>query len=276
MTYSLDVIAQYVQLYFLPFVRIGGLFLTMPVFGTRVVPARTRIIAAFVITIVVAPLVPYPTEYDLISLAFFSAIIAELLIGGTIGFVFQVAFQCFVLAGQIIAMKIGLGFAQMNDPVNGTMTTVISQFYLVAATLLFIAFDGHLVLLEMVVEHDLVAQAWGFLALQHLHPYDHLPFRIIARQGGNDVLVSTLLPRNGHPGESSGAIVPKVDHILLFLCLLQRTACPVKGLERLRSRQNFKDGLFQGSCFIRSDIRGSEQIDAHKNDPGQEARDPQG
>lgn len=152
MQYSLEQIAHYFQLYLLPFFRIGGLFLTMPVIGTRVVPARTRILVAIVITIVAAPLISYHQQYFLFSLDFFIAIGAELLIGGSIGFIFQIVFQCFVLAGQIVAIKIGLGFASMNDPVNGTQTTVISQFYLVAATLMFIAFDGHLVLIELVIE----------------------------------------------------------------------------------------------------------------------------
>lgn len=151
MEFSLSQLDQLFLGYLLPFFRIGALFLTMPVIGTRVVPARTRIIAAFVVTIVVAPLVPVVAAPPMLSLATFGAIAAELFIGGTVGFIFQVAFQCFVLAGQFIAIKVGLGFASMNDPVNGVQTTVVSQFYLVAATLLFIAFDGHLVLLELIV-----------------------------------------------------------------------------------------------------------------------------
>lgn len=140
------------QLYLMPFFRIGGLFLTMPVIGTRVVPARTRILAAALVTILIAPIIPQQAAPPMLSIFMLGTIGAELLVGGAVGFIFQVVFQCFVLSGQLIAMKIGLGFASMNDPVNGVQTTVISQFYLVAATLLFIAFDGHLVLLELVVE----------------------------------------------------------------------------------------------------------------------------
>ena len=154
------------QMYLMPFFRIGALFLTMPVIGTRVVPARTRIIIAFVITIIVAPLIPPQDAPPILSLFMLGTIGAELLIGGAVGFVFQVVFQCFVLSGQLIAMKIGLGFASMNDPVNGVQTTVVSQFYLVAATLLFIAFDGHLVLLELVIESFYSVQFGDYSAIE--------------------------------------------------------------------------------------------------------------
>lgn len=152
MNFSLDQLSSMLFGYLMPFFRIGALFLTMPVIGTKVVPARTRIIAAMLIAFIVAPLLDVQFDGDLFSLVMLGSIGAELLIGGTLGFVFQVVFQCFVLTGQLIAMKIGLGFASMNDPVNGVQTTVISQFYLVAATLLFVVFDGHLVLIELLVE----------------------------------------------------------------------------------------------------------------------------
>ncbi|BCD98946.1 flagellar biosynthetic protein FliR [Marinagarivorans cellulosilyticus] len=152
MNFTFSEIDALFQMYLMPFFRIGALFLTMPVIGTRVLPARSRVIMAFVITIIVAPLIPQQDAPPILSVFMLGTIGAELLVGGAVGFVFQVVFQCFVLSGQLIAMKIGLGFASMNDPVNGVQTTVISQFYLVAATLLFIAFDGHLVLLELVVE----------------------------------------------------------------------------------------------------------------------------
>ncbi len=152
MEFSLEQLSSMLYGYLMPFFRIGALFLTMPVIGTKVVPARTRLIAAMLIAFIVAPLLDVQFNDELFSLTMLGSIGAELLIGGTLGFVFQVVFQCFVLTGQLIAMKIGLGFASMNDPVNGVQTTVISQFYLVAATLLFVVFDGHLVLIELLIE----------------------------------------------------------------------------------------------------------------------------
>jgi flagellar biosynthesis protein FliR len=56
------------------------------------------------------------------------------------------------MMGQVVAVTMGLGFASMNDPVNGVAVTVVSQFYLMLATLLFLGMNGHLVMIEVLVE----------------------------------------------------------------------------------------------------------------------------
>tara|TARA_R100001509_G_C4716137_1_gene164987 strand:- start:90 stop:563 length:474 start_codon:yes stop_codon:yes gene_type:complete len=48
-------------------------------------------------------------------------------------------------------MQIGLGFASMVDPTNGQQVPVIAQFFLMLASLVFLAFDGHLLMIHMVV-----------------------------------------------------------------------------------------------------------------------------
>lgn len=155
-------IAAFIQQYFLPFVRIGALFMTMPVFGTPLVPARVRILAAFVITLVVVPLLPPMAVTPGLSLATWLVVIQEIFIGAAAGFSFQIVFQVFVLAGQFMAMKMGLGFAAMNDPVSGVQTTALSQFYLLLVTLMFIAVNGHLILIELLVGSFYTLPPGGF------------------------------------------------------------------------------------------------------------------
>jgi flagellar biosynthetic protein FliR len=78
-------------------------------------------------------------------------IVKEALIGLALGFVMQIVMHVFILAGQFISLKIGLGFAAQNDPSSGVSVTVISQFYLLLSTLLFLAIDGHLALIQMLI-----------------------------------------------------------------------------------------------------------------------------
>lgn len=143
-------IARFLQQYFLPFARIGGLLMAMPVIGTQIVPVRVRVILACLVTVVVVPLLPPIAVTPALSLATLIVVVQELFLGVTIGFAFQVAFQVFVLAGQYMAMKMGLGFASMNDPTNGVQTTVLSQFFLMLVTLMFISVQGHLILIELI------------------------------------------------------------------------------------------------------------------------------
>jgi flagellar biosynthetic protein FliR len=46
----------------------------------------------------------------------------------------------------------GLGFASMVDPSSGTQVPVISQFYVIMLTLIFLALDGHLVFIDAVAD----------------------------------------------------------------------------------------------------------------------------
>lgn len=151
-------IFAFFQQYFLPFVRFSGLFLTVPVIGTRMVPTRAKIILAALISIVVSPLLPPLNLAPSLSLQTFLYIFHELTVGIALGFCFQVVFHVFVLSGQFMAMKMGLGFASMNDPTNGVQTTVLSQFFLLLVTLLFVNSGGHLILIEMLVKSFSVLQ----------------------------------------------------------------------------------------------------------------------
>jgi len=48
-------------------------------------------------------------------------------------------------------MQTGLGFASVIDPSNGASVPAVGQFFLILATLLFFVFNGHLMMIQMVV-----------------------------------------------------------------------------------------------------------------------------
>lgn len=135
-----------------PFFRIGAFLLAAPVVGTQLVPARVRILLASLLAAAIAPQLAINVQIDALSSAAFVLIAQQLLIGLAMGFVLQVLFQLFVVAGQIMAMQMGLGFASMVDPSNGVSVPVVSQFHLMLITLLFLAMNGHLVMIEVLVE----------------------------------------------------------------------------------------------------------------------------
>lgn len=125
--------------------------MVMPVISSRIVPARTRLVLALIVSVLVVPLLPAVPAMPLLSLQTLLIVFQEMAIGLAVGFVFQVAFQVFVLAGQYMAMSMGLGFASMNDPTNGVQTTVLSQFFLTLVTLMFVVINGPLILIQFIV-----------------------------------------------------------------------------------------------------------------------------
>ncbi len=152
MTFTEESIIALIQQYALPFARIGMMLMVMPVLGSRVVSARARLMLALMITVVIVPLLPPFEAVTNFSLQSLLLIMREMALGALMGFVFQIAFQVFVLSGQFMAMKMGLGFAMMNDPTNGVQTTVISQFFLILTTVMFVSVNGHLFLLSLLVQ----------------------------------------------------------------------------------------------------------------------------
>ena len=135
-----------------PFMRIGAMFAAAPIFSARSVPVRIRIILAFLMAWVLVPVLPAPPDVDLISGQSLIISVNQVLIGVAMGFIIQLVFAAFVIAGQSIAMAMGLGFASMIDPQNGLQVPVVSQAFLIMVTLVFLALNGHLVLIDMLAK----------------------------------------------------------------------------------------------------------------------------
>ncbi|MDF1641605.1 MULTISPECIES: flagellar biosynthetic protein FliR [Thalassolituus] len=148
---ALDV-SHWVARYIFPFARIAGLLMVMPLIGTRMVPQRIRLLLAITITFVVVPVLPPFIKVDALSLASIIIIGQQILIGIALGFAVELLTQVFVIAGQLIAMQTGLGIATTVDPSQGASVVVVSQWFLFMVSLVFLALNGHLVLIEILID----------------------------------------------------------------------------------------------------------------------------
>lgn len=145
-------ISTWVATFMLPMFRIAALLMTMPAIGTNLVPTRVRLYLALAITVVVAPALPPMPAVSALDLSALLLIAQQIIIGAALGLSLQLFFQAFVIAGQIVGIQMGMGFASMIDPVNGVSVAVIGQFFTMLVTLLFFAMNGHLVVIETLIE----------------------------------------------------------------------------------------------------------------------------
>jgi flagellar biosynthetic protein FliR len=145
-------ILNQVALFIWPLMRISAMFVSVPLFSIRAVPARVRLILSVAITLVIMPLLPPLPTVEMFSYTGFMMAISQVMIGLTSGFILQLVFAAVVFAGQGIALSMGLGFSMMVDPQNGQQVPVIAQFYTVTTTLIFISLDGHLLLIQMLLD----------------------------------------------------------------------------------------------------------------------------
>ncbi|VAW86973.1 Flagellar biosynthesis protein FliR [hydrothermal vent metagenome] len=152
MNFTDEQIVSLVTSYFWPFIRIAAFITVVPVFGARVIPTRIRMMIAIALTIVIVPILPPPTAIDPLGVDGMLITMAQVMIGLAMGFAVKLIFSAIETGGHIMAQTMGLGFAQMNDPANGVTVPVVSQFYIIMATLLFLALNGHLVVIDVLAE----------------------------------------------------------------------------------------------------------------------------
>jgi flagellar biosynthetic protein FliR len=151
LNFTEEQILSHVALFIWPLMRISAMFVSVPLFSIRAVPARVRLVLSVAITLVLMPLLPPLPTVEMFSYTGFMMAIAQVMIGLTTGFILQLVFAAVVFAGQAIALSMGLGFSMMVDPQNGQQVPVVAQIYTVTTTLIFISLDGHLLLIQMLL-----------------------------------------------------------------------------------------------------------------------------
>jgi len=149
-------------------VRIGAAFVAAPVFSAVSVPLPVRIALSGAIGLLVVNTAHIAAPAQIFSITTFLAVAAEALIGLALGFVLQIAFSAPMIASEVIGMGMGLGFANAVDPNSGHSTPALGQFLSLLLTLLFLAVDGHLVLVDLVVRSYEVMPPGAWIAPERL------------------------------------------------------------------------------------------------------------
>jgi len=135
--------------FLLIFGRVGGLMVTAPFWGSRVVPIGVRVWIALLLAIATYPVVHTVTpDGDITTVWVFLALTGEILLGLALGWLAQLMFSAMRLAGQEIELKSGLGLIQLVDPNDGGQSGVFSTVFELLAGLLFFALNGHHLLVQ--------------------------------------------------------------------------------------------------------------------------------
>lgn len=135
-----------------PFLRIVGVFTAAPLWGGRNTPWRLRMGLAAVLAWFIQPLIPPMPSVDPLSLAALLIALQQVVIGLAMGFILQMVFAAFSIAGENISLGMGLGFAELADPQTGVQSPVLGQYYGILVMLLFLGLNGHLILINLLVK----------------------------------------------------------------------------------------------------------------------------
>jgi len=155
-----------------PFVRMLALVSTAPVFGEPWVPRPVKVAMAAMLAFVVSPTIGPLPAVPVVSVGGVWIIMQQVLIGAAMGFSMRLVFTAVLSAGEYIGLQMGLSFASFFDPMNGGATMVVARLLNMLAMLIFIAVDGHLLIIAALAESfqalpiadaPLAAQGWMFL-----------------------------------------------------------------------------------------------------------------
>lgn len=76
----------------------------------------------------------------------------ELIVGLCLGFLTRMFFFAVSMAGEMISVALGLGQAQIFNPLMGTQGNAMEQFVVMFATLVFLAINGHHLMIQGLVQ----------------------------------------------------------------------------------------------------------------------------
>lgn len=125
------------------------------VFSSPSVPIMAKVLLSIVLTMMVYSSVATPQliarvsdmQDQIILLAFF-----EIAMGLCLGFLTRLFFFAISMAGEMISVAMGLGQAQIFNPLMGSQGNAIEQFLVMFSTLVFFAINGHHLMIQGLIQ----------------------------------------------------------------------------------------------------------------------------
>ena len=123
-------------------VRVSAMLALVPVFSQAQIPRLVRFGVGLLLALVILRTVPVIAPLNGLG-GLTVAILAQMFVGLVFGFVAFLLFTGIQFAGEIIDTQIGFAVVNIINPLTSQNVTVIGEFQLALATLLYLAADGH-------------------------------------------------------------------------------------------------------------------------------------
>jgi flagellar biosynthesis protein FliR len=137
--------------YVFPMVRVMSFLAAAPLFNNSALPRRVKLIVALAVGFAISSALP-PQELTAPGSYLGLGILGlQILIGAGMGFAMRVVFAALDVAGELIGLQMGLSFATFFDPQSQSQTSVVAEIIGIIVMLLFLALNGHLMLIEVLI-----------------------------------------------------------------------------------------------------------------------------
>lgn len=172
--------------------RVAGFVGALPVPVAAGVPVVVRAAIALVFAFLVTPFVPAFPDVEPLSARGLFVLVQEVLVGVAAALVVRVVFAAVQLAGHLISVQMGLGFAVLVDPRNSEQLSLLSHLYYLLAILLFLAMDAHLLLVDIMV-NSFTAAPIGEFALSKDTLWSVVRWGAVMFQGSVQIALPVLV-----------------------------------------------------------------------------------
>jgi flagellar biosynthetic protein FliR len=139
----IDNITANAQLFLLILARVIAVIQIAPLISSGAIPQLAKIGIGFFAAVAVFPWVQtmgYPIPES--GLAYAGVLLGEVLVGIIIGFILQIIYAAFLVAGQFFSLQMGFGASQTFDPLAQVQIPIMGQFLNIIAMFVFISVGG--------------------------------------------------------------------------------------------------------------------------------------
>ena len=122
--------------------RVTPLFVIAPLFSSQIIPPHVRGIIAVGISIGLAPVALHGQHIPTDPLILGGLVVEGALVGLGFAFVLAVLMGAVESAGSVIDVLSGFSYGSLINPMNGEETAVITRFYSLVGTVIFLVING--------------------------------------------------------------------------------------------------------------------------------------
>jgi flagellar biosynthetic protein FliR len=123
-------------------VRLTGIMIFAPFFGSAVVPSRVKAVLVLALTALLYPMISAKIPQMSIS-QWPMMVFSELLIGVALGVATNIVFDGVQMAGQVLSIQMGYSLVNILDPQTQVESTVVATFHQTIAMLIFLRLNVH-------------------------------------------------------------------------------------------------------------------------------------
>ncbi|MDR1080834.1 MAG: flagellar biosynthetic protein FliR [Deltaproteobacteria bacterium] len=146
-------------------IRISMLVALAPVIGSPNIVTEVKVAVTLTLAFVLAPQVSYEAFMMPMGLfGFLFLALGELVMGAVMAFMTRVVLETANLAGEYLSFQMGMTMVNLMDPQTGAQVPVVSRLVYIVFTLLFVAADGHMIVIKAVADSFQIAPP-GFMHL---------------------------------------------------------------------------------------------------------------